>query len=154
MVILVLEIAGERYGVPARRVLEVIPAPVLRRLPGAPALTRGIFSYHGEIVPVIDLSSLLTGRPSRPLLSTRILIAKFQPSTMAKSFLLGFMAEHATDMIACRREDFQPAGVQGNGTPYAGDILACSDGLIQELDLDRVLSPELQQELFGALACI
>ena len=65
MLLLILEAGGMRYGVPASRIVELLPAPELRPLPGTPAFVRGVFSYHGSIVPVIDLSALLTGRPAR-----------------------------------------------------------------------------------------
>lgn len=152
MLLLIMEAGGTRYGVPASRIVEVIPVPVLRPLPGLPAFVPGVFSYHGSVVPVIDLSALLTGRPARPLLSTRIFLVNFEPLRTSAPVLLGFLAEHATETLTCTREEFQPVGVHGSQAPYAGDILIRPDGLIQELNLDRVLTAELQEQLFGVAA--
>ncbi len=63
--------------------------------------------------------------------------------------MLGFLAEHATETISCTREEFQPAGVHGSKAPYAGDILVRPDGFIQELNVDRLLTTELQEQLFA-----
>ena len=76
---------------------------------------------------------------------------RFQPSRIAGPVLLGFLAEHATETLACTREDFQPAGVQGSAAPYAGDILVRPEGLIQELNVDRVLTAELEEQLFAGV---
>jgi chemotaxis-related protein WspB len=149
MLLLILEAGGMRYGVAASRVVEVIPVPVLRPLPGISAFIPGVFSYHGRVVPVVDLSMLLSDGLSRRLLSTRILLVRFQGLQGNEAVLVGFMAEHATETLECNREEFQPAGVHGSGTPYAGDILVRPEGLIQELDLDRVLTAELHEQLFA-----
>ena len=152
MLLLILEAGTQRFGLAASRIVEVIPAPVLRPMPGLPAFIAGAFNYHGRVVPVIDLSSLLTGQPSRPLLSTRIVMLNFQPSQGGEPLLLGLLAEHATELLSCPSEDVQPAGVHGLDTPFAGEVLIRPDGLIQELNVDRLLSANLHEQLFGAPA--
>ena len=152
MLLLIVEAGGTRYGLPASRIVEVIPVPVLRSLPGLPALVTGVFSYHGRVVPVIDLSMLLTGRPAKLLLSTRIVLVSFPPLRPGEPIWLGLLAEHATETLTCTREEFQPAGVHGREAAYAGDILIHQDSLIQELNVDRLLTAELQDQLFGAAA--
>ena len=149
MLLLTIEAGGTRYGVSASQVVEVIPVPVLRPLPGTSAFIAGMFSYHGTVVPVIDLSVLLAEQPARQLLSTRILLVKFQPSQGAGPVLVGLMAEHATETVNCQREDFKSAGVRAAETPYVRDILIRSDGLIQELDVDRLLAAQLREPHFA-----
>lgn len=149
MLLLILEAGGTRYGVSASRIVEVIPAPVLRSVPGSPSFVAGVFSYHGRVVPVLDLSALLTGRPARPLLSTRIVLVSLEPLRTAAPGLLGLLAEHATETLTCTRKEFQPIGLKGSQAPYAGDILVRPDGFIQELNVDRILSEERQEQLFG-----
>ncbi len=151
MLLLILEAGTQRFGLAASRIVEVIPAPVLRPMPGLPAFVAGAFTYHGRVVPVIDLSSLLTGQPARPLLSTRIVMLNFHPQG-GEPLLLGLLAEHATELLSCSPEEFQPAGVHGIDTPFAGDVLIRPDGLIQELNVDRLLSEKLQEQIFGAPA--
>ena len=148
MVLLLFEAGGARFGIPGSRITEVLPAPVIRPLPGTPSWVAGAFSYHGEVVSVIDLSALLTGRPAPAVLSTRVLVVRFQPSCVKQAVLLGLLAEHATETLSCAREDFQLAGVWGSAAPYAGDILVRDGCLIQEMDVDRLLAPDLQQQLF------
>ena len=147
MLLLIVEAGGARYGVAASHIVEVIPVPVLRPLPGTAAAVAGVFSYHGSIVPVIDLTVLLTGRPSRQVLSTRILLVSLEATRGAGPVLFGVMAEHATETLECNRAEFQPAGINGVAVPFAGDILVRPDGLLQELRVDRMLTAELHQQL-------
>lgn len=149
MLLLMLKAGDARYGVPASRILEVIPVPVLRPLARTPGFVCGVFSYHGTVVPVIDLTALITGQPARLLLSTRILLINFQPLQAPGPVLFGLLAEHATETVTCTREEFQPTGIQGSEAPYTGGILVRPYGLIQELDVDRVLTAVLQEQLFG-----
>ncbi len=140
MLLLIIEAGGRRYGVAATRVVEVVPVPALRTLPESPPFIAGVFSNHGTFVPVIDLSMLLTKRPSRQWLSTRILLLRSQLSRTAEPVLVGLMAEHVTDTLECQREEFQSVGVPGSGKPYAGGVRICADGFIQELDVDGLLT--------------
>jgi chemotaxis-related protein WspB len=152
MLLLIVNAGSAQYGIAASRIAELIPVPVLRQLPGTPLFVSGVFSYHGQVVPVIDLSMLLTGHPSQQLLSTRILLVDFQAPRSKQPVLLGIMAEHATETLECNRADFKPASVHGSGAPFAGDILVRPDGLIQELNVDRLIATELQDQLFAEAA--
>lgn len=50
------------YAVPADTASEVVNAPALTRVPGAPAHLLGVFAHRGEVLPVVDLSRLV-GQP-------------------------------------------------------------------------------------------
>jgi purine-binding chemotaxis protein CheW len=49
------------YAVPAETASEVVSVPELTRVPGAPAHLLGVFAHRGEVIPVIDLPSLIGG---------------------------------------------------------------------------------------------
>ena len=68
MLFLVFEIDNERYCLEVSRIIEITPIVIFRELPHAPAYISGVFNYRGVVVPVVDLSMLIAGRPSRPLL--------------------------------------------------------------------------------------
>ena len=55
------------YAVPADRAQEVVSLPVLTRVPGAPAHLLGVFAHRGEVIPVIDLGALLSGKTETTL---------------------------------------------------------------------------------------
>lgn len=58
---LVFASGPHRYAAPAPLALEVVVAPSLTRIPGAPVHLQGIFIHRGEVIPVVDLS-LYMGR--------------------------------------------------------------------------------------------
>lgn len=58
---LVVTAGGVAYGVPVAQVREVVLPLLLRPVPGAPELLRGIVNVRGAIVTVLDLQALLSG---------------------------------------------------------------------------------------------
>ncbi|RKH44563.1 chemotaxis protein CheW [Corallococcus sp. AB049A] len=55
--------AGQTYALESRFILEVLRAPELTLLPGAPPLLRGLTLLRGEVLPVVELAPLF-GRPA------------------------------------------------------------------------------------------
>jgi purine-binding chemotaxis protein CheW len=64
--ILVFEIAGRRYALPAMEVRELVRAVAIVPLPMAPPAVEGVVNLRGRVVPVIDLRARL-GLASRPV---------------------------------------------------------------------------------------
>lgn len=57
--LLMVEVAGERYGVPSDSVREVVRYRPWTIVPGAPLALPGIISQRGVILPIVDLRALL-----------------------------------------------------------------------------------------------
>ena len=55
----VVRLGSGRYAICAPDVAEVIPVPVLTRIPGAPVWLCGIGNWRGHVLPVIDLRPVL-----------------------------------------------------------------------------------------------
>ena len=99
MLYVLMTIAGERYGVESKNVIEVVPAVQLEvATQGNPELVCGELSYHGNPVPVVDGGLLLTGRVSHHSLSTRIVILDVSEDDNERC-LLGFLAEEMTETV-------------------------------------------------------
>lgn len=56
--LLVVTLAGERYGIEAAHVLEVVPLRELTPLPGTPSFVLGVVNHRGRILSVLDLRRL------------------------------------------------------------------------------------------------
>lgn len=151
MLLLVFHAGGARYGLEASGIIEVIPAAALRPAPRTDGHVAGLLNYHGTIVPVLDLTALLTGDPARVRLSSRIIIVDF-PAADGANHPLGLLAERATETVQCREQDFQPAGIRTPDAAFAGDILIGGDGIVQKVEVRKLLPAELQQRLFTAPA--
>jgi chemotaxis-related protein WspB len=144
MLYLLFRLGNERYALPATMVAEIIPLIAITPLPGTPAGVAGIINYHGGSVPVIDLTTLAFDRPAVSRISTRIVIVHYA----AGRHRLGLVAEHVTDTLNCVPEEFQPTGVENRGSPYLGPVRPDVKGVIQRVDVDALLSPEIRAALF------
>ena len=148
MVALLFDVGGQRYALDVVQVLRVVPYVRLRRLPAAPEYIAGVFQYRGVMVPVIDLSLLMTGRPVAALLSTRILLAQY-PMPDGPPRVLGLLVERATDSIEDDAEQLKSPGIALPETPYLGGISSTGGGLIQYVKVEEMLPAELRQRLFA-----
>ena len=147
MLFLLFQIGNDRYGLEASQVVEVVPLVALKKIPPAPPGVAGILNYHGLLVPVIDLSEMTMGRLSESRLSTRIVLVNY-PMDAEKKHILGLMAEQATETIQLNPEAFSDAGVDVPEAPYLGLVAKDTRGLIQRIDVQKLLPDAMRDRLF------
>jgi chemotaxis-related protein WspB len=152
MLFILFQIGRDRYALSASRIIEVLPLINLKRVPGAPVGVAGVLNYHGTPVPVIDLNEMTLGQPAAQRLSTRIIIVRY-PLEAQNPHPLGLIAEHATNMIRRFTHDFVETGVDSEHAPYLGRVANDAGGLIQWVEVERLLTPELRNVLFCELVC-
>jgi len=145
MNVMVFHIGKERYALPLASVLRVLPVAALKALPGAPPYVRGLLDLHGEALPVIDLSALAGTPPDAVRYDTRILLVEVPAGGRRRR--LGLKAEHVTG-VAAIDGPLADAGVVA--APWLGPVAAGPNGMLQLLDPDRLLAPEVERLLFGA----
>jgi len=148
MLFILFQLGSDRYALEASRVVEVVPFVGLKRLPQAPKGVAGIFNYRGQPVPALDLSELTLDQPAHERLSTRIIIVNC-PDEPGQQRLLGLVAENATEMLRKNPNEFVPAGVRVDATPYLGPVLMDRLGPIQWVNDQRLLTQSLRQLLFA-----
>jgi len=148
MLFLLFHLGKDRYALEARRVVEVVPLLELKRLPQAPKGIAGIFNYRGQPVPAVDLSELTLGFPAAERFSTRIIIVH-HPDGTGRNRLLGIIAEFATQMVQFETNAFVDPGVKIGAAPYLGPVLMDSQGPIQWLHEQRLLSEPVRNLLFS-----
>lgn len=163
MLYLLFQIGPDRYAVEARQAVEVLPFLELKRLPHAPRGVAGCFNYRGRHVTAIDLCELTYGRPAGELLSTRIILLKYQvpgqpaPSRQTpgdspdRAPVFGLIAEHATGMMHRDARDFEPTGVRAGGASYHGPILMDGQGPVQLLHPEHLLTEAVRALIAGQL---
>jgi chemotaxis-related protein WspB len=138
------QVGDERFALPCRDVVEVVPLVRLRRVPHAPAFVAGIFDYRGEATPVIDLCQLMRGQPTRELLSSRLVIIAVGDRPLA------LLAEGVTDAIDVDHKKIGRSGVVVPGAPYLDGVVLAGDGtgaITQLIAPDRLLTDEVRQLL-------
>ena len=122
-----LHIGADKYAVPMAVAREVLAAPVLTKLPTAPASVLGVCNLRGEIIPVFDTGTLLGLGPLPSVVSVAIVDTELGPGGLAAS-AMGEAVELG-----------DPVGVtEGAGTAGA---FATEDGLAVLIDVEALLSP-------------
>lgn len=139
MLILIFNIGNSLYAIDSSHVLEVIPRLTYREVPYVPKYVAGLFNYRGAIVPVIDLCQLLRGIPSKPYLSTRVIMVSYlcQDDRLKQ---IGLMAERVIKTINKPEIEFISSGIQVNDAGYLGGMVMDEKGMIQKIDLDKLFA--------------
>ncbi len=150
MLFILFQIGRDRYALQASNIIEVLPLMNLKSVPGAPIGVAGVLNYRGVPVPVIDLNEMALAVPAVRRLSTRIILVRY-PLEAEHPHPLGLIAEHATNMAQRSKQDFIETGIDSDGAPYLGRVANDAGGLIQWIEVARLLTPEVRDVLFREL---
>ncbi len=148
MLFLVFQIGNDRYALPAKSVVEVVPLLNLKHLPHAPRSIAGVFNYRGVPVPAMDLSDLTLGRPALERMSTRIIVVNC-PDANGQARLLGLIAEQATGILRTRAQELEPHPSSIRGGAYLGPMLMDENGAIQLINEQHLLAEPVRERLFS-----
>jgi purine-binding chemotaxis protein CheW len=76
--VICVEVAGSAYGIPVAEVQEVIGYKPPTRVFHAPSALAGIISLRGEVLPIIDLASLLDvdAEPASVAADARVVVVR------------------------------------------------------------------------------
>jgi chemotaxis-related protein WspB len=144
---LVFELDGDRYALESRQLIEVLPLVNLKSLSKAPPGIAGMFDYHGQPVPAVDLSQVILGRAALRRMNTRLVIVNY-PVADTASRPLGLIAEKATATAQLDAAQFSETGVSNGDTPYLGPVARDARGMIQWVTVSQLLPPAVRNVLF------
>ncbi|KQV83689.1 chemotaxis protein [Massilia sp. Root351] len=147
MKLLVFHIGQDRYGLRLGVVQRVLPLMALKRLPLAPPAVAGLMNLHGHTLPVIDLSRLGGGAASAEHVDTRIVVVDYT-APHGSVHALGLLAERVLGVQDVAERALAGSGVQA--APFLGDVAGDSAGIVQLVEPERLLPPELRAALFQA----
>ncbi|MGX5839308.1 chemotaxis protein CheW [Mesorhizobium sp. ArgA1] len=146
MLFLAFSMGTDRYLIDVHQIEEVLPYIDVKALPGAPTGVVGLVNYNGTPIPLIDVTLLALGRPSEPLLSTRIVVTR-HPTQDGEQRLLGLIAERVTDTLERDPADFAPFGLEPGTPPYLGPVASDGPEIIQWVKAEALLSEEIRTAL-------
>lgn len=138
---IVFSVGNDRYALPAADLVEVLPLMALKQVPKTPVWVAGVMNYRGDPVLVVDASTLMTGKPCREIVSTRILLSTVRRRDGVDK-LLGLMAEGVTGTVKILPETLRVTEMRNNSSPYLG-LLAMHEGeILQIVHADKLLTGE------------
>ena len=146
MQLLTFTVGSELYAIESRRVIEVLPLVPARAIPRAPAYIRGVFTYRGKLVPLVDLGRRLADAPLRERLSTRVIVVACDPPEAMgtpASFRLGIVAENVLAVRSTTASDPSLTPLHVPGAPYLGRLLRIDDRTVQLLAVEHLLPRDI-----------
>ena len=146
MLLLTFQIGKERYAVHATEVIEILPLTTIRNIPQAPAYITGMLDYRNHILPVVDLVQLTENREHNKVLSSRIIVMKYPVAT--KNMLIGIIAEKVTDTINVAEDTLSNTQIKLPNAHYLGDVLNDSGEFTQLIEIQSILTQDVQEMLF------
>jgi purine-binding chemotaxis protein CheW len=124
---LVLPVGADRYALELTSVREVVHAPDVTPLPGAPATVLGVLNLRGEVVPVLDTAALLGAGRVESIAFAAVAESDGGPAALAAD---GEPTTLALDV---------PAGAAES--PGGAERFVVGDGIVVLLDVDELLAP-------------
>ena len=128
---------GQRFAVPTKQVLEVIPVVEARPVPRAAEWILGLINHRGKLAPLVDMARLLGHEPREPRMSSRILVVCSERSDEAQSRTIGLLVEtvYGSETVAFPE--------QRSGTPedFLGPVALTESGTVQWIEIDRIPVP-------------
>lgn len=146
MLYLLFRLGTDRYALRTEAIVEVLPLVTWRQLPHVPPDIRGIIDYHGVAVPVLDLQALALGTPVALRMGARIVVVDY-PGGDAERRLLGLLVQEATGFLRRDEQEFTDSPVR-SGAPYAGPITLHETHMVQRVELEQMVTPDLWRQFF------
>jgi chemotaxis-related protein WspB len=137
-----------RFVLPAMDVVGIVPLATLHETPHAPDYVAGILNYHGQSIPVIDMTKFMVGRNTEHRLSARIILLNIDLHGQEKA-VVGLLAEKVTEVMRLIEGEFRKSGVKNNNAKYLGDVITDNLGMLQRLNIAELFPVAAQKMLFG-----
>jgi chemotaxis-related protein WspB len=159
--VVVVRAAGQRFAIPTRTVVEVVPCVAARPVAGAPKGLVGMIDYRGRVVPVVDLCLLLGDAPCPVRMSSRILVCDRAAEEPARSPVpaaarfLGLLAEDVTRVADLDAADpgahpgLAPGRAPGLGAIGHVTLGGRGADLVQRVRVDELVPTEVLEALAG-----
>ncbi len=153
MQLLTFTVAGQTYAIESRRVIEVLPLVPARPIPHMPGFIRGIFTYRGRLVPLVDLALLLAVGQLQERLSTRVIVVDYAAAGR-ESQRLGLVAENVISVCSAEDAEASLPSLEFGSAPFLGRILRIGGHTIQLLEVEKLLPGDVSSGLFPAIPTV
>ena len=149
MLYLIFELDKQIYAIDSKEIIEIIPNVNFTIVPNAPEFIKGIFNYRGTSVPVVDLLKMTGGNYTPNKLSTKIMLVNYNPvKTVEKT--IGLLTENIIGSEHISDEAIKKSGLNIEEVKYVGDVVNRNDMMIQIIDVNNLLTKEVQKIIFSA----
>ena len=113
---LIFEVDGQRHGVPAHEVQELLPALAIMPVPGAAPFIEGVIDLHGAVVPVLDVRQQF-GLPAKGL-------------ALSDHFIVVRRKNRLTALHVDRALELARVSTMGEPSRVGGRVVKVGDGMV------------------------
>jgi len=140
---LTFSIDHRHFGVPVSDVVQIIGAQEITPLPGFPHYTKGVVSYRGNVIPVIDLR-IRFGKDAIECGERTCIII-----TRVEGLFLGFLVESVEEVAGIDDEHISPPPEVSRDyvNAFLAGIGQVRDKVILLIRLEKILTVEEFQEV-------
>jgi len=146
MLFLQFKIGNDRYLIDAKDIIEVVPFAALKKIPKAPPYVAGLLNYRGKTIPVIDICYLMTDRPCKLRLSSRIALINYKADN-GELLPVGFLIEQMTESVRWLESDFSDSRVNLKDNKYLGRVVIDDEGIAQRIEISMIIPEEADEIL-------
>jgi purine-binding chemotaxis protein CheW len=146
MELLVVELEGQRYGLRAEAVREVVRAATITALPNAPNVVEGVINIRGAVVAVLDLRRRFD-LAARPLDHSEYFVL-----ALAGNRDVALRVDRAMELISVDDAEIDRAEALLSRNRYVAGVAKLPDGLVLIHDLETFLSAAEAAAVDQALA--
>ncbi len=141
--VVVLELAGEAYGVEIGRVEEIIRMQAITRIPNGPAFIEGVTNLRGRVIPVLDLRKRFGLPASEATRRSRIVVGELGEHTV------GLVVDGVSEVLLVGSDAVEPPStlVTSADSAFLRGVAKLEERLILLLDLSRILTRAEQEDL-------
>ena len=137
--ILIFEVAGQRHGLSALQVQELLPALSIMPVPGASSGVEGVINLRGAILPVLDVRKRF-GLPSKSLALTDHFII-----VQTEGRLIALHVDRALDLARVDTEALANVDTLGSHRDGRAQVVKVGTGMVllhQVHDLVATIDPQ------------
>jgi purine-binding chemotaxis protein CheW len=141
--VVVLELAGEAYGVEIGRVEEIIRMQAITRIPNGPAFIEGVTNLRGRVIPVLDLRKRFGLPATEQTRRSRIVVGELGQHTV------GLVVDGVSEVLLVSADAVEPPStlVTTSDSAFLRGVAKLGERLILLLDLSRILTSAEQEDL-------
>lgn len=130
----VFNAGNEEYAIPVQYIVSIENMEEINPIPHLPSYVRGIVKSRGELIPVLDLATILYESATPMNIETRLLVIH------TKDFSYGLVVHEAKEILEIPSETLQQVGlVAYHKTKYFSAIANLQDRLITMIDPEELL---------------
>ena len=135
---LTFQSAGEEYGIPIKKVKEIIGIMEITQMPKAPKFIKGVINLRGKIIPVMDLRLKLELDSKEYNERTCIIVIEVDTAEVKRQ--IGTIVDIVSEVVTIQISDIEPPPQYGTQAAegFLQGIGKVKGKVILLLDIDKL----------------